>query len=213
MKILFLVFPRHAEVWKFSIWSFRATRKHENPLFGLSAPRGSMKIIFFALDTLYLTPKFLFLCLIRCIQLQIPLFGASYVVSNSKILFLVLHTLYVAWKFPFSCLCCCRKHFFFSIWCLCRCQKHFFSPFDVYVVDRSAYFLHLVFMSLSEALFFSISCLCRCQKRLFSPFGVYVVVRSAYFLHFMFMSLTEALFSLFHTYCIVFLQIMVMRQP
>ena len=53
-----------------------------------------------------------------------------------------------------------------------------FSPFGVYVVDRSTFFLHLVFMSLSEALFFSISCLCRCQKHFFSPFGVYVVDRS-----------------------------------
>ena len=74
MKILHLAFLRHAEARKSSIWSFCATRKHENPSFGLSAPRGSMKkslfnawyvvsnskIPFLVLDTLYLTPKFLF---------------------------------------------------------------------------------------------------------------------------------------------------------
>ncbi|EFV03865.1 hypothetical protein HMPREF9420_1990 [Segatella salivae DSM 15606] len=34
-----------------------------------------------------------------------------------------------------------------------------------------------------------------------------------FFLHLVFMSLSEALFSLFHAYCILFFQIMVMRQP
>ena len=40
--------------------------------------------------------------------------------------------------------------FFFS--CLCRWQKRLFSSFRVYVVVRSDYFLHFVFMSLTEAL-------------------------------------------------------------
>ena len=53
--------------------------------------------------------------------------------------------------------------------------------FRAYVVDRSAYFCFLVFMSLTEAIIFSFWCLCRCQERLFLLFGAYVVVRSAYF--------------------------------
>ena len=71
MKNCFLVFPRHAEACKFAFWRFRATRKHENLLFGVSAPRGSMKKLFFGisaprrsmknylfvLDTLYLIIK------------------------------------------------------------------------------------------------------------------------------------------------------------
>ena len=66
----------------------------------------------------------------------------------------------------------------FSFPCLCRCQKRFFSSFHVYVVDRSAFFLHFVFMSLTEAIIFSILRLCRCQKHQFSFFRVYVVDRS-----------------------------------
>ena len=66
--------------------------------------------------------------------------------------------------------------FFFL--CLCRWQKRLFSSFHVYVVDRSDYFLHFVFMSLTEAIIFSISRLCRWQKRLFSSFHAYVVDRS-----------------------------------
>jgi len=50
----FLVFPRHAEVWEIAFWCFRATRKYEKLLFGVSAPRGSMKNCFLVLDTLYL---------------------------------------------------------------------------------------------------------------------------------------------------------------
>ena len=83
---------------------------------------------------------------------------------------------------------------------LCRCQKHQFSFFYAYVVDRSAFFLHFVFMSLTEAIIFSISRLCRWQKRLFSSFRVYVVDRSIYFLHFVLMSLTEAI--IFFIWCL-----------
>jgi len=61
---------------------------------------------------------------------------------------------------------------------LCRCQKHQFSFFHAYVVDRSDYFLHFAFMSLTEAIIFSIPCLCRWQKHQFSFFRAYVVVRS-----------------------------------
>jgi len=42
----FLVFPRHAEAWKMAFWCFRATRKYGRLLFGVSAPRGSMKNYF-----------------------------------------------------------------------------------------------------------------------------------------------------------------------
>ena len=75
--------------------------------------------------------------------------------------------------------------FFFS--CLCRWQKRLFSSFRVYVVDRSDYFLHFAFMSLTEAIF--------------SPFCAYVVDRSDCFLHFAFMSLTEAIIFFISRLC------------
>ena len=52
-----------------------------------------------------------------------------------------------------------------SFWSFWNVQKRLFSPFRAYVVDRSVYFLHFAFMSLSEAIIFFISCLCRWQKR------------------------------------------------
>ena len=73
--------------------------------------------------------------------------------------------------------------------------------FYAYVVDRSAYFQFLVFMSLTEAIIFNFWCLCRCQKRLFSIFGVYVVDRSAYFQFLVFMSLSEAIIFAFWCLC------------
>ena len=73
--------------------------------------------------------------------------------------------------------------------------------FRAYVVDRSAYFCFLVFMSLTEAIIFSFWCLCRWQKRLFSLFGAYVVDRSDYFLFLVLMSLSGAIIFAFWCLC------------
>ena len=73
--------------------------------------------------------------------------------------------------------------------------------FYAYVVDRSAYFHFLVFMSLTETLIFTFWCLCRCQKRLFSLFGAYVVVRSDYFCFLVLMSLSETIIFTFWCLC------------
>ena len=59
---------------------------------------------------------------------------------------------------------------------------------------RSVIFLHLVFLSHSEAHFFSIWSFWVAQKRIFSPFGLSESLRSAFFLHLAFLSRSEAYF-------------------
>ena len=59
---------------------------------------------------------------------------------------------------------------------------------------RSAFFLHLVFLSRSEAHFFFIWSFWVTQKRVFSSFGLSESLRSVIFLHLAFLSHSEAWF-------------------
>ena len=126
MKILHLVFLRHAEARKFSFWPFRATRKHEKSLFNAWYVVSNSKFHFLVLDTLYVAWKFPFSCLCHCQKHFFSPFGV-YVVDRSAFF---LHFMFMSLS----------EALFFSIWCLCRWQKHFFSPFGVYVVVRSTFF-------------------------------------------------------------------------
>ena len=129
--------------------------------FCLSAPRLSTKILFFVFPRRALTPKISFLPFRAALKYLKSLFRLSAPRLSTKNLFFVFPRHALTPKFSFLSFCAALKHLKNSIPCLCRCQKHQFSFFHAYVVDRSDYFLHFAFMSLTEAIIFFILRLCR----------------------------------------------------
>ena len=79
-------------------------------------------------------------------------------------------------------------------------HKLVFSPFALSESLRSIFFLHLLFLSRSEAYFFSICSFWVAQKHIFSLFALSESLRSVFFLHLPFLSHSKACFFSFYSF-------------